>query len=340
MARNEQLIRQHKVLQVLERVRFGKTLAELQADIKDELGLTSLHTRTIRRDLEALQAAGIDVDVHDSQRGKVWKLGPRAKSTTKISFSATELISLSLGREMLHPLAGTPFWMGIESFWKKIQDSVPAGVLDHYKKYSRTLRVLGVPTKSYEKHHGMIKTINRAIVEHRTVEIEYQAPGKPKKTRRIEPYTIALFQSSLYIICGACEMPNETQEDTEKRMRSLKLDRFSKATIEDAWFKMPKGMNWDDFVGKGMGIFVGTPQNFRIRIAAKAANFVAEDPWHPDQKIKELKNGDIELSVPSSNKLEIFPRVMSLMDDAEVIGPPKAKKEFAEIVKKIAKKYK
>ena len=113
MARNEQLIRQHKVLQVLERVRFGKTLAELQADIMDELGLTSLHTRTLRRDLEALQAAGIDVDVHDSQRGKVWKLGPRAKSTTKISFSATELIALSLGREMLHPLAGTPFWMGI-----------------------------------------------------------------------------------------------------------------------------------------------------------------------------------------------------------------------------------
>ena len=340
MARNEQLIRQHKVLQILERVRFGKTLAELQADITDELGLTSLHTRTIRRDLEALQAAGIDVDVHDSQRGKIWELGPRAKTTTKISFSATELIALSLGRELLHPLAGTPFWMGIESFWNKIQEGVPAGVLDHYKKYSRTLRVLGVPTKSYEKHHGMIKTINRAIVEHRTVEIDYQAPGKPKKTRRIEPYTIALFQSSLYIICGACEMPNETEEDIENRMRSLKLDRFTKATIEDAWFKVPKGMNWDDFVGKGMGIFVGKPQNFKVRIAAKAANFVAEDPWHPDQKIKQLKNGDIELSVPSSNKLEIFPRVLSLMDDAEVIGPAKAKKEFSEIAKRIAKKYK
>ena len=339
MARNEQLIRQHKILQILERVRFGKTLQELQTDIVDELGLNSLHTRTLRRDLEALQAAGIDVDVHDSQRGKIWKLGPRAKSTTKISFSATELIALSLGREMMHPLAGTPFWMGIESFWNKIQDSVPDGVLDHYKKYAQTLRILGVPAKSYEKHHGMIKTINRAIVEHRIVEIVYQAPGKPKKTRRIEPYTIALFQSSLYIICGACEMPSETAEDIENRMRSLKLDRFEKATIQDEWFKMPTGMNWDDFVGKGMGIFVGKPQNFKVRISAKAVNFVVEDPWHPEQKIKELRNGDIELSVPSSNKLEIFPRVLSLMDDAELIGPPKAKQEFAEIVQRIAEKY-
>ena len=67
MARNEQLIRQHKVLQILERVRFGKTLEEIRDDVVDELGLKSLSTRTLRRDLEALQAAGIDVDVHDTQ---------------------------------------------------------------------------------------------------------------------------------------------------------------------------------------------------------------------------------------------------------------------------------
>lgn len=339
MARNEQLIRQHKILQVLERVRFGKTLQELQAEVIDELGLVSLHERTLRRDLNALQAAGIDVDVHETQRGKVWKLGPRAKETTKISFSATELIALSLGRAMMHPLAGTPFWVGIESFWNKIQEEVPAGVLDHYQKYANTLRVLGVPAKSYERHHGMIKTINRAIVEHRVVEIDYEAPGKPKKTRQIEPYTIALFQSSLYIVCGAVELPRETEEDLEKRMRSLKLDRFGKATLLDKWFKMPAGLNWDDFIGKGMGIFVGKPQSFRVRISAKAANFVREDPWHPEQKIKVLKDGDIELSVPSSNELEIFPRVLSMMTDAEILGPPKAKRKFAEIAKQIADKY-
>ena len=54
MARNEQLIRQHKLLQILERFRFGRTLTELRDELVEELGLTSLHTRSVRRDLEAL----------------------------------------------------------------------------------------------------------------------------------------------------------------------------------------------------------------------------------------------------------------------------------------------
>ncbi len=336
MARNEQLIRQHKVLQILERVRYGKTLAELQADIIDELGLTSLHTRTLRRDLEALQAAGIDVDVHDSQRGKIWKLGPRAKSTTKISFSASELSALSMGRQLMHPLAGTPFWMGIESFWNKVQEEIPASVLQHYEKFRKTLRVLGVPAKSYEKQHGIIKTLNRGVLEHRIIEIKYQSPGKPPKVRKIEPYTIVLFQSSLYIIAAACEI-----DDPESRVRTWKLDRFQKATILDEWFKEPEDLDLDQFVGNTMRMFVRNKKqsNYKIKIAANAAAWVTEDPLHAEQRIKKLKDGSIELTVPAVHHLEIIPRVLGMGDNAEIISPKSARKMMGEIVTQMAKKY-
>ncbi len=336
MARNEQLIRQHKILQILERVRFGKTLGELQTDLVDELGLSSLHTRTLRRDLEALQAAGIDVAVHDSPRGKVWKLGPLAKSTTKISASATELISLSLGRQLLHPLAGTPFWMGIESFWNKIQEEIPAAVLSHYEKYRRVLRVLGMPAKSYEKQHGIIKTLNRAILEHRLVEIKYRSKSSATaKTRKIEPYAIVLFQSSLYIIAAACE-----DTDPETRVRTFKLDRFEKAKILDEWYKLPKDLDVDQFVGNSLGIFIGNkPRNFRIKVSPESARWIREDPWHPDQKMKELKDGSIELSINAVHDMEIIPKVLNLGAEAEILSPASARKQMSEIISKLAKKY-
>ena len=105
MARNEQLIRQHKLLQILERYRFGRTLSEVRDELVEELGLSSLHTRSVRRDTEALQAAGFDVVSVEAERGRVWKLGPRFKGSHKITASATELMALSLGRDLMHPLA-------------------------------------------------------------------------------------------------------------------------------------------------------------------------------------------------------------------------------------------
>ena len=334
MARNEQLIRQHKILQILERVRFGKTLEEIREDVIDELGLTSIHIRTLRRDLEALQAAGIDVAAHDGARGKIWKLGPLAKSTTRINATSTELIALALGRRLLYPLAGTPFWMGIESFWKKVQAEIPETVLQHYEKHWRTLRVIGVPAKSYERHHGMLKTIYRSILEHRVLEIDYESPGKPRSTRLVEPYAVCLFHSSLYVFAIV-------HQDEEARLRTWKLDRFYKATALDQWFKPKADLDIDKYLGDSMGIFVGNkPRNFKIRVTHQAAQWIREDPWHPEQQLKQLRNGYFELTVKAAHELEIIPRILQLGSEAELMSPASTRKAVAQIVDDLASKYK
>lgn len=274
MARNEQLIRQHKILQILEEYRFGRTLNELRDELVDELGLTSLHPRSVRRDLEALQAAGFDIGVHSIQRGKVWKLGPTARTSPKITATATELIALSLGRDLLFPLAGTPFWAGIESFWKKLYEELPGSVADHFEKYRRILYVLGMPAKSYAAKQGILKTINRAILEHRVVEIEYHAPGRKPADRHIEPYAIVFYQSSLYIIAAAHELPEQTH-----RLRHWKLDRFVRATALDTWFKPDPEFDLDQYLGGNLGIFSsGELRTFKVHISARAAPWVLEDP--------------------------------------------------------------
>ncbi|HTN75038.1 MAG TPA: WYL domain-containing protein, partial [Pirellulaceae bacterium] len=276
MARNEQLVRQHKILQILERYRFGRTLEEIRDDLVNELGLGSLHERSVRRDLEALQAAGLDVDVHNTGRGKVWKLGPGVKSTHKIAASATELIALSLSRDLLYPLAGTPFWVGIESFWNKLRESLPDAVWSHYEKFRQVLFVRGTPAKSYQSQHGILSTLHRAILEHRVVDVEYQSPGNDPKLRKIEPYAVVFYQSSLYIIAAAHEV-----RTGDGRVRHWKLDRFLKAEALDLWFEKPADFDLEKHLGQSLGIFSGSKTaDFRIRISAHAAPWVIEDPWH------------------------------------------------------------
>lgn len=336
MARNEQLIRQHKILQILERTRFGKTLEEIRDDLVDELGLGSLHVRTVRRDLEALQAAGIDVANHESPRGRIWKFGPQAKEATPITASATELIALSLSRDLLYPLAGTPFWQGIESFWNKVKEALPEGVWNHYEKYRRILYVRGMPAKSYESHHGILSTINRAIMEHRVVEVEYQKPEvETAQTRKIEPYAVVFYQSSLYIIAGACEAP-----EGEGRIRHFKLDRFRKATALDEWFKPPQDFDPQEHLGRTLGIFTAEElQEFRIRVSSRASRWVMEDPWHEDQEIEPHVDGSVILKVRAGHDMDVIPRVLALGDQAEVLEPEACRQKIAEIVEKLGAVY-
>jgi predicted DNA-binding transcriptional regulator YafY len=66
---------------------------------------------------------------------------------------------------------------------------------------------------------------------------------------------------------------------------------------------------------------------------------VEEDPWHPDQKIKQLKNGDIELSVKAAHDMDIIPRVLRLGSHAEILAPARARETIKDIVRQMAGLY-
>ncbi len=339
MARNEQLIRQHKVLMILERRRFGATLEDIRDSVVDELGLTSLHVRSIRRDLEALQAAGMDIISDETQTGRVWKMRRADIGLHKLTISASELIALSMGRDLMVPLIGTVFWQGIESFWNKVREQLPSGVWEHYQRYRKTLRVIGLPNKSYEKQQGMLRTINRAIAEHRRLEIEYESLGKPRKTRVVEPYGLAIYQSSIYVAAIEANRPEDEDKDPQERLRNWKLDRFHKAIALDDWFKPDEEVDLEH-VGQSVGIFSGdkaTP--YVIKLSAQAARWIQEDPWHAQQHVVLNDDGTATVTVPAYHPMEIIPRILQFGVQAELVEPPEGRQIVTSLVSQLAETY-
>ena len=95
MPRNQEVIRQWKVLHALESSRHGVTIAALA----DELDVT---TRTIRRDLAALQEAGFPLfDEHDDEGRVSWRLDGQLFKGLEAGFTLPELCALYLGRNLL-----------------------------------------------------------------------------------------------------------------------------------------------------------------------------------------------------------------------------------------------
>src|SRR5262245_51012441 len=103
MPRNQEVIRQWKVLHALESSRHGAAIDALAK----ELAVT---TRTIRRDLAALQEAGFALFDERDDEGRVrWRLDGRALKGLETGFTLAELCALYVSRNVLEAVAGTPF---------------------------------------------------------------------------------------------------------------------------------------------------------------------------------------------------------------------------------------
>ncbi len=129
----------------------------------------------------------MDITTEETARGKVWKLRRADIGLHKITISATELISLS----MVPRLDGAADWYrvlaGDRVLLEQIRDQLPEGVWDHYQRYRKTIKVIGLPSKSYDKQQGMLRTVNRAIAEHRVLEIEYDRLINPVRSATSNP---------------------------------------------------------------------------------------------------------------------------------------------------------
>lgn len=335
MARNEQLIRQHRVLQFLESLRFGATLEEIRSCLIDELGLTSLHQRTVRRDIEALQQAGFDIHSSEADRGRVWKMGESARKGFQLNASVTEVVALSLARDLLLPLAGTPYWQGIESFWSKLMQQLPASIARHYEKHRDTLLVSAAPAKDYSRQLGTLKTIQRGILEHRRVRIQYRAPSKEDAERKIEPYATMLYMSSIYVIAADADIPQD-----QDRLRHWKLDRILRTDLLDSWFDVPASVTSDLTLTAQSGLFATeTAVEYTLRLSPAAAQRVQEDPWTPEQRVELCESGGARLTVTFFHLAELIPRVLSLGDECELLAPEHARRELAHIVRTLAAVY-
>ena len=332
MARNDQLIRQHRLLQVLERTRFGYTLSELRDSLLEELGLGSLHTRTLRRDIEALQAAGIDVVSREMDRGRVWLLGDSSQTAYQINATATELLALSVGRDLMNPLNGTFIGEGITSFWNRVQAVVPENIWQHYEKIRQILFVSGTPAKTYENHRNILKTLERSILQHRWCEIDYSSLSQSNTRRRISPRAIVFHNASLYVIA-------EAGDDQNAFTRHWKLDRIDSALLLDDYFK-PDDENYHDYLDSGVGIYANDGATvYEIELTESGLKWVEEEPWHQNQQVSRKEDGSIVLEVAGNHDMEIIPRVLAFGEHAKIIRPQQCQDAIKAIIDNLARSY-
>src|SRR5436190_14429367 len=100
--RNAEVIRQWQILREVESARVGVTIHELARLVK-------VTTRTIRRDLQALQEAGFAIyDEGEENETKRWKLDAQPFRSVEDSLSVADVAALYLSRSVVEAISGWP----------------------------------------------------------------------------------------------------------------------------------------------------------------------------------------------------------------------------------------
>src|ERR671924_1352266 len=114
MPRNQEVIRQWRLLHALESSRHGATIDGLASDL-------DVTTRTIRRDLAALQEAGFALyDERDDGGHVKWRIDGRVLSGMETGFTLSELCAMYLSRNLLEAVAGSPFSRDLTNAFERL----------------------------------------------------------------------------------------------------------------------------------------------------------------------------------------------------------------------------
>jgi predicted DNA-binding transcriptional regulator YafY len=144
MPRNDQITRQWHLLRRLDDSN-GLTLSELVESVPDDYPKNG---RTVRRDLEALEAVGFPL-VTEHRNGQTrWRLIEGFRNIPALGFSATELMALTFSRKLLRPLEGTEIQSALNSALNKVASALPPQGHEYVRALDNLFSIgLGPPQK-------------------------------------------------------------------------------------------------------------------------------------------------------------------------------------------------
>lgn len=324
MSRNDQVIRQLVLLRQLESSR-GVTLQELADSLSAD---HPRHLRTIRRDLDALEAAGFPVLTERVNGQTRWKLIEGYRQIPALTFSATELMALTVSQHLLKPLEGTHIEASLSSALTKAYGALPRPGRVYARKLQELFSVGLGPHKVYRKHRETIDRLSRAIAEHRTVQMRYYTASRNVISRReVDPYHPRYISGALYLIA---------YDHRRREVRLFAVDRIRALTLTDHPYQMPLGFDVDAYVKDALVVMRGRPIAVELLFAKPTAAWVKDRLWHPSQHLAQLKDGRLRMSLQVADTRELVGWILSFGSGVRVVKPPALRESVQPEARKIA----
>ncbi len=323
MPRNAEVIRQWSILKELE--------ASRRATIDDLARLTGVTTRTIRRDLEALQEAGFPLfdETHDGK--KYWTLEQKAfRRLDQTAFTLSELSALYFSRTLVECLSGTPFERDVRGAFDKLSGALTPGMKQFLDRMPLVMQAKAEPgSQAAAPRTKEVAQLLEATLHHRRVTMRYYSfSSNREKSYTLDPYRLLFGQGGMYVIGFVPEYGE---------LRTFAVDRIAQVSLTEERFE-PLELP-DDAFAHSLGVNQGTPERIEVCFAPKIARYVRERIWHPSQVADDLPDGSLRLTLDVCNDWALKSWLLGFGGLATVISPATLAAEIAAELDAARKNY-
>ena len=320
--RNAEVIRQWTILREIERARAsGVTIDDLAS-------LCDVTTRTIRRDLQALEEAGFPLyDDKTSDDGKTrWRVNGQAFKGLAAGLTVSELCALHFSRTLVESLSGTPFRDDVESAFGKLSGVLTPHMREFLDQLPRVIATKPDPLRRRRddpRHQQLIARALDATLHHRQATITYYSKSSDRtKIYLVHPYRLAYAQGGLYLLAYVPEY-GEVRTFAGERIHEMSLleERF---TPDVEYRELP-----DAAFPHSLGVHSGLPERVEIEFQRAVADYVRARQWHPSQQLLEADAGALHMTLDVCLDRALQSWILSFGPFARVVAPEGLATEIA-----------
>jgi len=287
---------------------------------KDRISATALASmfevsvRTIYRDIEALESAGIPIVTHTGVNGGIsiieqYKIDKKLFTNQDISTLLTSLYSVS----------GSIPDAKLNQTLEKIKGLIPQEYGSAIELTSKQLYIDMTPWSNHPHISETLKQVQKALEESRLIQFSYTARCRETAERTAEPHQLVLKENNWYLRAFCLERQD---------FRIFKLRRMENITV------LPQRFEQRDFE-TGMTDFKDWKSDKLTVVELVADSSLRERAldYCRDEYMEDLEDGRIHIKMPFVESEMGYSVLLGMGYNCEVIAPAHIR---AEVIRRIA----
>jgi proteasome accessory factor B len=240
-----------------------------------------------------------------------------------VQMSEGELAALLMGSRVLEQFKGTPMAEKLTAVFDKLSALLPENITVRPEELFTRFSFTAPPAMPISSK--VWNTVIQALENQQVIEIQYRN-WNGEKTSRVAPVHLANLQGDWYLFVQYEGFDNFRQIALA-RIQNIKL-LSKKADIKGSFDPKKELANtFSKFAGEN------APFQVTVQFHPEIACEVLERQWHPEQTVKNLKDGGAEISFETKGDIEIKRWVLAFGRYAKVKSPKWLKDQIAEEVR-------